>query len=150
VTAVLAAAGLSDARRSKGDALTAATEVYVADTLGELGLFYRLVSFTFLGNSMITPGGGHNPLEALQLGAAVISGPYVQNFADVFARLRRTAPDATVTTGQTLSGAVDALLRDPTAAKRLAADQAEALGGMTGALEATFAALRPYLPSASG
>jgi 3-deoxy-D-manno-octulosonic-acid transferase len=150
VATVLAAAGSPPARRSKGDAVTADTQVYVADTLGELGLFYRLVRFTFLGNSLITPGGGHNPLEALQLGTAVISGPYVHNFADVFARLRRAAPDATVADAGRLTAAVDALLRDPTAAKRLAANQAEALGGMTGALEATFAALRPYLPPASG
>ena len=58
------------------------TKVFLADTLGELGLFYRLVPFAFIGNSLVrTPGGGHNPFEALQCGAIPICGPYMENFA---------------------------------------------------------------------
>lgn len=57
------------------------TEIVLADTMGDLGLFYRLVPFAFIGNSLVkTPGGGHNPFEALQCGCIPICGPYMDNF----------------------------------------------------------------------
>ena len=60
-------------------------DVYVADTLGELGLFYSLSSITCIGRSFSDDGGGgHNPIEAAQLGCAVLHGPNVQNLQDIF------------------------------------------------------------------
>ena len=102
VAGVLAAAGLAAARRSRGEVPTASIAVYLADTLGELGLFYRLAPVAFIGNSLVD-GGGHNPLEAVQLGAAVLYGPHVKNFADVFARLDLASPTARVTDAASLA-----------------------------------------------
>ncbi len=55
------------------------TAIYIADTMGELGLFYRAVPFAFVGGSLV-PHGGQNPLEAARLGTAVLAGPYTDNF----------------------------------------------------------------------
>ena len=145
VAGLLAAGGLKIARRSRGESLTPATDIYVADTLGELGLFYRLASVAFVGNSLVPPGGGHNPLEAIQLGAAVITGPEVNNFADVFARLDRACPMGPITDAASLASVVAALLADPAAVARRAHAQAAVLTELTGALDATLAALQPYL-----
>ena len=65
---------------------TAATDVYVADTIGELGLFYRLAPIVFMGGSLV-PHGGQNPIEPAKLGAAILHGPHVHNFVDVYAAL---------------------------------------------------------------
>lgn len=59
------------------------TAVYVADTLGELGLFYRITPFAFIGGSLV-PHGGQNPLEPAHLGCAVLSGPHTENFSPIF------------------------------------------------------------------
>ena len=69
--------------RSHEELPTATTEIYVADTLGELGLFYRLAPIVFMGGSLVEHG-GQNPIEAIKLGAAVVHGPHVGNFADVY------------------------------------------------------------------
>ena len=84
VAGLIGAAGLSHTRRSKGGHPTA--QVYLADTLGELGNWYALAPFVFLGGSL-HPIGGHNPFEVAQAGAAVLSGRHVTNFAETFAEL---------------------------------------------------------------
>ena len=66
------------------------TDVYVADTIGELGLFYRLAPVVFIGGSLV-PHGGQNPIEPAKLGAAILHGPHVHNFTDVYAALDRGA-----------------------------------------------------------
>ena len=61
------------------------TDIYLADTLGELGLFYRLASIAVIGRSFSNDGGGgHNPIEAAQLGCAVLHGPLIQNLQKIY------------------------------------------------------------------
>ena len=62
--------------------------VWVADTLGELGLLYRLAGIAFIGRSLLAPGGGQNPLEPARLGCAIAVGPHTGNFTDHVAMLR--------------------------------------------------------------
>ena len=62
--------------------------VWVADTLGELGLWYRLAGIAFIGRSLLPPGGGQNPLEPARLGCAIAVGPHTGNFTDHVAMLR--------------------------------------------------------------
>jgi 3-deoxy-D-manno-octulosonic-acid transferase len=62
-------------------------KIYVADTLGELGLFYRLAPFAFIGNSLVGHG-GHNIIEPALLARAVIAGPHLENFMEAAALLR--------------------------------------------------------------
>jgi 3-deoxy-D-manno-octulosonic-acid transferase len=83
------------ARRSAGQEAGPGVAVYVADTLGELGLFYRLARVALIGGSLV-PHGGQNPLEAARLGCPILIGPHHFNFSEIIARLRKA--DALVET----------------------------------------------------
>jgi len=77
-------------RRSRGDPITAATQVYIADTVGEMGLWYRLVPVAYTGQSLTVDGtraGGKNPFEAVALGVMVLHGPDTDAFAAAYAML---------------------------------------------------------------
>ncbi|TAG11682.1 MAG: 3-deoxy-D-manno-octulosonic acid transferase [Rhodobacterales bacterium] len=86
VGAALTAAGLSFAQRSRGEPSTPQTAVLLADTFGELGLWYRLAKCAFIGGSFGGLG-GHNPWEAVCLGLPVLSGPDTANFRADYADL---------------------------------------------------------------
>jgi 3-deoxy-D-manno-octulosonic-acid transferase len=79
VAIVLGKQKVALARRSKNETITAETEIYLADTMGELGLFFRLCPVMCMGGSFAW--GGHNPIEPAQLGCAIILGPRMENFA---------------------------------------------------------------------
>ena len=74
-------------RRALGQDPGPGDGLFLADTLGELGLFYRLAGVAAMGRSLLSPGGGQNPLEPARLGCPVLFGPHMGNFADVAARL---------------------------------------------------------------
>jgi 3-deoxy-D-manno-octulosonic-acid transferase len=63
--------------------------VLLADTMGEMGLWYRLADAVYLGGGHAPGVGGHNPLESLRLSKPVITGPSLFNFADLSERLLR-------------------------------------------------------------
>ena len=92
VEALARGQGLVVARRAADQPLTQAVEVYVADTLGELGLWFSLARAALVGGSLVAGVGGHNPLEPARLGCPVLSGEHVQNWTGVYAEL--TAQDA--------------------------------------------------------
>ena len=79
VEQIIRAEGLTAGRRSQGASLAAA-RVYVADTMGELGLWYRLAALSIVGGSLVAGVGGHNPLEPARLGCPFASGPYVDHW----------------------------------------------------------------------
>ena len=144
VRATLAAERLAVAQRSRGEPLLREIDVYLADTLDEMGLFYRLAPIAFLGGSL-TPNGGHNPIEPARLDVAVLHGPHVHNFADLFARIDRACPAAAIVDAEGLAAAVGALLADPAATRARTAATLAALAPLSGALDLTVKALRPYL-----
>jgi 3-deoxy-D-manno-octulosonic-acid transferase len=119
IAAELRAAGFTLARRSKNEEIDATTQIYLADTLGELGLFYRLAPVVFVAGSYRWQG--HNPIEPALLARAVASGPRVVNFQDIFDRMAK-AEAVTIVTEAELAPAIDRLLADP----QRAADRAEA------------------------
>jgi len=139
-----AVAGLNPALRSRGEKLNAATEIYVADTMGELGLLYRLAPIVFIGGSLVRHG-GQNPIEAAKLGAAIIHGPHVSNFAEVYAALDAARGAKRVNDSDQLTAALAAWLTDP-AARMGAAEAARAtVASLGGALDRTLQAIEPYL-----
>jgi len=103
-------AGLTVQRRSRGDA--PGGQVYLADTLGELGLWYSLSDVVFLGGSLL-PIGGHNPFEVAQSGAAVLSGNHVAAFAETYAQLETEGAARIVADGEDLTARVLSLLTNP-------------------------------------
>lgn len=84
IAALIEERGLSFARRSKGESIQPQTQIYLADTMGEMGLFYALCPVAVLGGSF-APIGGHNPIEPAQSSAAIVFGSHMHNF-DVIAR----------------------------------------------------------------
>lgn len=86
IAAALRARGLSVAQRARGEDPGPNTAIFLADTLGELGLWYRLAPVSFVGGSLV-PVGGHNPYEPAALGSAILHGPHVDNFADIYRKL---------------------------------------------------------------
>ncbi|MBE1284876.1 MAG: 3-deoxy-D-manno-octulosonic acid transferase [Rhodobacteraceae bacterium] len=109
---MVAERGLASARRSTGDRPASDTQVYLADTLGELGIWYAMSPIVFLGGSL-KPIGGHNPFEVARAGAAVISGPGVHNFAETFAPLTASGGAVEVTDAASLEMAVSNWLSQP-------------------------------------
>jgi 3-deoxy-D-manno-octulosonic-acid transferase len=144
VRTMLAARRLAVAQRSRGEPLVREVDVYLADTLGELGLFYRVAPIAFLGGSLVASG-GQNPIEPTQLDAAVLHGPHVHNFEEIYRRLDDAVPAERIDDAPSLAAAVGRLLADPKAAADRAAAAAAALAPLSGALDATMRALQPYL-----
>jgi 3-deoxy-D-manno-octulosonic-acid transferase len=141
---VVAASGLQASLRSREELPMAATDIYVADTMGELGLFYRLAPIVFMGGSLIEHG-GQNPIEAVKLGAAIVHGPHVFNFTDVYQALDG-AGGARMADGQeALVRQLSQLLAESDARSALVAASAHVVEQLGGALERTLSALEPYL-----
>lgn len=107
LAATARAQGFTVAQRSAGEAITPQTEIHIADTLGELGLFYRLAPVAFVGGSM-GPVEGHNPWEPARLGAAVLHGPRTANFAADYAALDTAEAALEVATAEALARSLDA------------------------------------------
>jgi 3-deoxy-D-manno-octulosonic-acid transferase len=144
VAELAAAAGLKAALRSRGTLPDAATEIYVADTMGELGLIYRLAPVVFIGGSLVRRG-GQNPIEAAKLGAAILHGPHVGNFAEVYAALDQAHGAEPVNDAARLAAGFAAWLADPAARERAASAARATVEALSGALDRTLAALEPYL-----
>jgi 3-deoxy-D-manno-octulosonic-acid transferase len=143
------AAGLRAARRSAGDPPDGDCDVYVADTMGELGLFYRLAPVVFMGKSL--PGGppatrgGHNPIEPAKLGAAILHGPHIGNFLDIYRELDAAGGAREFADGKALAAGFAELLADPRRLRVMTRAAAGAVERLTGALDRTMGALTPYL-----
>jgi len=101
--------GLNVARRSKGDLLSSGTDIYLVDTLGELGLFFRLSDIVFMGKSLV-PLGGQNPLEALKLECAVIHGPHMGNFKKIATEMSDSNCAISVKNAENLFQEIDQLI----------------------------------------
>jgi 3-deoxy-D-manno-octulosonic-acid transferase len=115
-------------RRSQGQAPVGG-EIYIADTLGELGLFYRLCPFAFVGGSLV-PHGGQNIIEPARLGRPVITGPHLENFTEAAAILRSCDALVEVTDAASLAAAVRHRLKDSNAAAQAGAAGANAFDGL--------------------
>ncbi len=99
-------------RRAQGADPPAGAGIWIADTLGELGLFYRLVGHAFVGRSLV-PLGGQNPIEPARLGCAVAVGPHVFNFSEAVAVLESAGGLTRVADPGALGDWVAAMLSDP-------------------------------------
>jgi 3-deoxy-D-manno-octulosonic-acid transferase len=121
------AAELGAPRRAAGEGLPRAG-IWIADTMGELGLWYRLAPIAFVGRSLLAPGGGQNPLEPARLGCAIAVGPHIGNFAEHVALLREAGGLTEVADAAGLAAFVSAMLDDPARRVRVG-EQAAASSG---------------------
>jgi 3-deoxy-D-manno-octulosonic-acid transferase len=140
----IAGSGLQATLRSREELPTATTDIYIADTMGELGLFYRLAPIVFMGGSLVEHG-GQNPIEAVKLGAAIVHGPHVFNFTDVYEALDGAGGAKRADTQEALVKQLGQLLADPSARDLSIAASERVVAQLGGALERTLTALEPYL-----
>ncbi|MEE8622439.1 MAG: 3-deoxy-D-manno-octulosonic acid transferase [Alphaproteobacteria bacterium] len=144
IAKALGAGGQLIALRSAGQSVAPETDIYVADTLGELGLFYRLCGVAFLGGSLV-PHGGQNLLEPARLGCAVIHGPHMGNFRAIVERMRAAKASIEVADAPGLAGAVASLLANPEFKARHAKAAQRVAVAKDGVLDAVVRELAPFL-----
>ena len=157
IEAMARSRGLAVARRSQGALPAARDVIYLADTMGEMGVLYRLAPVVCVGGSFV-PHGGQNPIEPVQLGAAVLFGTRMTNFAEITAELLASGGAREVGDPARLVEAVGGLLADGAARARLAVAGAGVLERHRQKVaEEAVAVLRPLLigvgivpPGASG
>lgn len=111
VAELLARSNLSFMRRSLGEMPGETTDVWLVDTLGEMGLWYRLAPVAFIGGSFV-PVGGHTPFEPISLDTAVLHGPHIANFAPAYAALDGAGGAMDVSGAAELAAAIRGLLND--------------------------------------
>ena len=144
IAALATARGLNVVLRSAGKVPDARTDIYICDTVGELGLIYRLAPVVFMGGSLVAHG-GQNPIEAIKLGAAILHGPFISNFAEIYAALDGAkGADLVADTGR-LTQRVGAWLKDADERGRVTVAAQKTVAALGGALDRTLTALDPYL-----
>lgn len=148
IEASLKAEGLKTHRRSEGgtESIDPATDIYIADTMGELGLFYRLAPIACIGRTFsLDGGGGHNPLEAAQLGCAVLHGPKVQNLADLFEDMHKADAAITLTDEHHFLTVLQDLLEKPEVLAHMRKKARDFSATKTGVVNRVMDALAPLL-----
>jgi len=135
------------ARRSGGEPIDAGTDVYLADTFGELGLFLRLAPLAFIGGGFDANLGGHNPLEAARLGVGLVSGYQVANHAEPFAEMVAVGAARLVGDARGLDAELCALLAEPARGQAMAAAAAAYAAGQQDQMDQALALIRPLLPA---
>ncbi len=121
------------------------TSIYIADTIGELGLFYTVAPIAFIGGSLVEHG-GQNPVEAVRLGAAVLTGPHWFNFKDAYKTLEQCGGCRIVHDADQLTRAIIDLCANPALADAMRERAERGIAALGGAMQRTMDALEPYLP----
>ncbi len=135
---------LGGSLRSQGGALTSP---YIADTLGELGLFFRLADVVVMGGSFVPGIGGHNPMEPARIGKPILTGRYIVNAAELYDALLAEVAAIRANDDGALGRHIRGLLDNPIIARRIS-EAALAFAKRQGAaLEETMAQLDPLIPS---
>ncbi len=125
IARLLSEAGVAWARRSAAEMPTPGTSIWLADTLGEMGLWYRMAPVTFVGGSLVAMG-GHTPFEPVMIGSAVLHGPETANFAPTYVDLDVAGGAQKVSGAEELGAAVARLLSDDEERAQMILDAAEA------------------------
>ena len=135
--------------RSRGEPVTAATEVYLVDTLGELAGFMGAAEVVVMGGSLV-PKGGHNLLEPAALGRPVVTGPHTDNFAEEAAALRAAGGLVEVADAAELGEALTELLADAERRHQLGEAARQAVAAQAGVLDTYIEALADWCPELRG
>lgn len=133
--------------RSRGGLPSASDQIYIADTLGELGTFYRLSPIAFIGGSLV-PHGGQNPIEAVKLGCVCLTGPHWENFKDTFGELIHAGAAREVGSPKDLAETFSSLSADEPKRSSMQAQAEKVLSQMSGALARSLDHLETHLSAA--
>jgi len=143
----LAASGLRAELRSRGGRFGPETGIYLADTMGELGLWYRLADVVFVGGSLAAKG-GQNLIEPAKLGAAILSGPDTSNFAQIAEEMKAVGALGQVQDGEELTAEVGRLLADAGGRADMGRAAKSYARARSDVLEEVLGALAPWLDRA--
>jgi 3-deoxy-D-manno-octulosonic-acid transferase len=137
----------SVSRRSQGALPAPETAIYVADTMGEMGLFYRLAPAAFVGGSLV-PHGGQNPLEPARLSCAVMAGPHTFNFSQAYDAIFAAQAAGRVHSSGEIASFAARLFADPAEARTLGDAASRGAQTLSGAMERTRSAVEALLSHA--
>lgn len=144
IAARLRESGLNVSLRSEGEDISESTDIYIANTIGELGIFYRIASIVFMGGSLVEHG-GQNPMEAARLDCALITGPHTDNFTAICAELEARKALIRVTDADQLVSVITELLRDHAKQEAYAQTALKFATDKQGVLEQIMDELAPLL-----
>jgi 3-deoxy-D-manno-octulosonic-acid transferase len=144
ITADITAAGLAVSRRSADDALTPQTQIYIADTLGELGLFYHLCKHVVMGGSFADVG-GHNPIEPAQYGDVIFFGPMTYNFLTIMEDFRQAKAVVEVRDEADLIAKLRPVMTTPDVYAAIGTAAATMTGEKASVVDAVMVELMPFL-----
>lgn len=147
IAELLKSRGFTVALRSKGELPDQSTDIYIADTIGELGTLFALTPVVFMGGSLVEHG-GQNPIEPIGHGAAVLTGPHWENFRDFYRVLMRLDGARQIATADELASVVALLMSDEAELAKMRAGAKTAMQQLAGALDRTAEVLLSRLPPA--
>lgn len=131
-------------RKSLDEVPNARTDILLGDTIGDMGLYLRLTEIAFVGKSL-TAEGGHNPLEPAMTGAAILSGPNIENFKETYQEFMKNEAARLVDDSTMLAGYIHHLLERPDVRQKMIKSGRQTASRMSGALKRTFEILKPFL-----
>lgn len=144
IAADLKKSGLVIAQRSTGEAMTDQTQIYIADTLGELGLFYRFCKNVVMGGSFEDIG-GHNPIEPAQAGCVIFFGPMRYNFLSIMEDFHAAEAVVDVENEAGLQTALGSILQNPESFEKTGLAAARLTAEKSNVVETVMADIAPYL-----
>ena len=119
IAALCRQAGMEAPRRSVGETADTGTQIYIADTLGEMDSLFAISDIVFLAGSLL-PYGGHNPIEPAAYGRPILTGPHIFKNTAEFDALREAGVVSVITDADSLAEATNALIRDDASLKKIA------------------------------
>ena len=125
------------------------TEIYLADTIGELSLFYKLSDVVFLGGSLKDRAGGHNPIEPSHFLCALIVGPGVKNFTEIFQEFFSNNAAIQINNHQDLFKTILSLLKNQGKRKKIGMSANRIAENKSKILKDIYLLLKPFLKNTS-
>jgi 3-deoxy-D-manno-octulosonic-acid transferase len=148
VNNIISSAKLKVAMRSANEIITEKTDVYIADTMGELGIFYRLASIVLMGGSLVNHG-GQNPLEPARLECAIVLGPFMDNFLEIVAEFNEQKACIQARNKNDVIKIVDELLHDHERQETLAKAALKIVNEKSGLLNVAIKELKPFIEAST-
>ncbi len=136
--------GLEVSLRSKQEHIEEGTDIYIADTIGEMGIFYRLSPIVFIGGSIVSHG-GQNFLEPARLDSAIIVGPHMENFSEMTSKALQANAIKQINKSKELSEEVVFLLKNPEFISERCEKAMEFASNEVKVLERVFDKIKPWL-----
>jgi 3-deoxy-D-manno-octulosonic-acid transferase len=136
--------GLTVALRSADEPILPGTDLYIADTFGEMALFFHIADIVFVAGSLV-PVGGHNPVEPAHFDTAILFGPLMSKNTEIASEMTAREAAIGLAGAGDLAPTVEALLQDHARRDILAQNARRYVEGGVKVLEAILANIAPFL-----